>query len=108
MESTLIESAAAPGRSHDSGLATRMPVALGKRIANIVLTAQVQFAYACAMDARQRAERASSCIQGTWPATPLRELLLDVYRAQAATADAVASGVLARARERCGLAFARI
>jgi len=80
---------------------------LGKRVANIVLTAQVQLAYACAIDAQERAVRARDRIEKTWPATPVRDLVLDGYRAQALSAGRLARDVLAGARRRCGLAFAR-
>jgi len=80
---------------------------LGKRVANIVLTAQVQMAYACAVDAQQRAQRAGDCIERTWPATPVRALVLDGYRAQALSAARLAGEVLQGAQRRCGLAFAR-
>ncbi len=88
--------------------AVSLPQALGARLANIVLTAQVQLAYACAMDARSRALRTIDCITGSWPDTPVRRLVLDVYRSQARSADVVASDVLAGARRRCGLAFAKL
>ncbi len=80
---------------------------LGKRVANIVLTAQVQLAYACAMDARDRALRACEGIEKSWPASPVRALVLDGYRAQARSAARMARDVLAGAQRRCGLAFAR-
>jgi len=80
---------------------------LGKRVANIVLTAQVQLAYACAVDARDRALRACEDIEKSWPATPVRALVLDGYRAQAQSAARIAREVLAGAQRRCGLAFAR-
>lgn len=80
---------------------------LGKRVANIALTAQIQFAYGCAIDAQRRAQCASEHIEKTWPATPLRALVLDAYRAQAQSAARLAQDVLAGARQRCGLAFAR-
>jgi hypothetical protein len=80
---------------------------LGKRVANIVLTAQVQMAYACAKDAQARAVRARECIEKTWPATPVRALVLDGYQAQAQSAGRVAQDVLQGAQRRCGLAFAR-
>ena len=80
---------------------------LGKRVANIVLTAQVQLAYACAVDARDRALRACDRIENSWPATPVRELVLDGYRAQAQSAARMARDVLTGAQGRCGLAFAR-
>src|SRR5271166_3156598 len=60
-----------------------LPLVLGRRVANIVLTAQVQLACTCAMEARERAVRAQDRIEKTWPATPVRALVLDSYRAQA-------------------------
>ena len=87
--------------------ALELSLELGKRVTNIVLTAQVQMAYACAMDARQRAEHAHDCIEKTWPATAVRELVLDGYLAQARSAGRLAREVLAGAQRRCGLAFAR-
>jgi len=81
---------------------------LGSRIANIALTAQVQLAYACAEQTRERAQRAAQCIQRTWPDSPVRRLVLDIYRSQAQSAEVLAREVLRAARQRCGLAFARI
>ncbi|SPE22822.1 hypothetical protein SBBP1_180007 [Burkholderiales bacterium] len=88
--------------------AMSLPRALGSRVANIVLNAQVQVAYTCAVEARNRAQRATACIERSWPDTPVRRLVLDIYRAQAQSADAVAHGVLEGARRRCGLAFAHL
>lgn len=96
----------APPRSPRSPLA-RPPVALGQRVANIALTAHVQFAYACAHDAQARALRAAETIERSWPDTPLRALVLEAYRAQADTAAGMARKVLENARQRCGLAYAR-
>jgi hypothetical protein len=64
-------------------------------------------AYACAKDAQDRAVRARDCIEKTWPATPVRALVLDGYRAQAQSAGRMAQEVLQGAQRRCGLAFAR-
>lgn len=86
--------------------ATQAPVALGARVANIFYTAQVQLAYACASQARQSAERSIASIEASWPASPLRELLLNVYRAQARSAESMGQQLLAGARRRCGLAYA--
>ena len=86
---------------------TVLPLALGSRVANIVLNAQVQAAYACAVAARARAQSAGACIERSWPDTPVRRLVLDIYRAQEQSADAIAQKVLEDARRRCGLAFAR-
>ena len=85
----------------------RLPLALSARMANIMFTAQVQVAYAYANDARQSAERAITNLEGSWPATPVRELLLNAYRAQAQSAEAMARNLLAGARRRCGLAYAQ-
>ena len=78
------------------------------RMTNVVLTAQVQIAYACAMAASENAERAAACIEQTWPDTPLRSLVVQVYRAQAHQRKDAAREVLVRARGRCGLAYARL
>ncbi len=94
-------SPASPVRFH-------LPMALGSRVANIALTAQVQMAYACATAARARAQQAAACIEESWPPTPIRSLVLDAYRAQAQSADQLARDILAGARKRCGLAFAGI
>ncbi len=85
----------------------RLPLALGARVANILYTTQFQMAYACAINARKSAERAIASIEASWPASPIRELTLDIYRAQARSADAMAHEVLAGARRNCGLAFAQ-
>ena len=85
---------------------TILPLVLGSRMANIVLNAQVQAAYACAIAARSRAQQTVGCIERSWPDTPVRRIVLDIYRAQAQSADDLAHGVLEAARRRCGLAFA--
>jgi len=85
---------------------TILPLALGSRVANIVLNAQIQAAYACAIAARSRAQQTGGCIERSWPDTPIRRLVLDIYRAQAQSADDLAHKVLEAARRRCGLAFA--
>jgi len=95
----------APLAPHASPL--DLSLELGKRVANIILTAQVQLAYACAIDAQERAVRARDCIEKTWLPTPVRDLVLDACRAQAQSAGNLARGVLAGAQRRCGLAFAR-
>jgi hypothetical protein len=79
--------------------------AFGARIANIVLTAQVQAAYQSAVDARNRARRTATYIECVWPNTPLRTLVLGAYQAQIDAADSAASDVLAHARAHCGLAY---
>ncbi len=99
--------AAEKGQPGPGALApTILPLALGSRVTNIVLNAQVQAAYACAVAARSRAQGAAQCIERTWPDTPVRRLVLDIYRAQAQSADEMAHEVLEAARRRCGLAFA--
>jgi len=85
---------------------TSLPLAFGSRVTNIALNAQVQAAYACAIAARSRAQGTAACIERSWPDTPLRRFVLDVYRAQAQSADVLAHEVLHAARRRCGLAFA--
>jgi hypothetical protein len=101
---TRADAAAAPSAQ---GVALAQP-AFGARVANIVMTAQVQVAYAYAMDACTRAHNSTECVERSWPDTPVRELVLNIYRAQEQSAQAVARGVLAGARRRCGLAFAQI
>jgi len=83
-----------------------LPLALSARVTNIVYTAQVQVGYACASQARQSAERAIASIEASLPDSPLREMLLNLYRAQKSSAEAMAQQLLENARRRCGLAFA--
>jgi hypothetical protein len=78
------------------------------RMANVALTAQVQIAYACAVAASESAGRAAACIERAWPRTPLRSLVVQAYRARASARKDAAREVLARARMRCGLAYARL
>jgi hypothetical protein len=85
----------------------RLPLAMSARMANILFTAQVQMSYACAVNARQSAERSLASIEATWPDSPVRELLRNAYRAQARSAEVLAQDLLASARRRCGLAYAR-
>ena len=85
-----------------------LPYQLASRIVNVALTAQVQMAHACAIAASENAERAADCIEQTWPETPLRSMVVVAYRAQARERLQAAGQVLARARRRCGLAFARL
>jgi len=85
-----------------------LPYRLAARIANVAMTAQVQVAYALASAGSESAERAAACIEQTWPDTPLRSLVVQAYRAQARYREQAARDVLARARERCGLAYARL
>jgi len=88
------------------------PIALSyqvaARMANVAWTAQVQIAHACAIAAGESAERTAACIEQAWPNTPLRLLVVQAYRAQARVRRDAAGQVLARARKRCGLAFARL
>jgi hypothetical protein len=85
-----------------------LPYHVAARIVNVALTAQVQMAHACAIAASENAERAADCIEQTWPHTPLRSMVVGAYRAQARERLQAAGEVLARARRRCGLAFARL
>ena len=75
---------------------------------NVALTAQVQMAHSYAIAASENAERAADCIEQTWPDTPLRSMVVEAYRAQARERLQAAADVLARARRRCGLAYARL
>ena len=81
---------------------------MGSRMANMVLTAQVQVAYECAHCARDSALRAAAHVIETWPDTPLRTIVLGAYKAQVDAAEAAMHDVLARARRTCGLAFAHV
>ena len=81
---------------------------MGSRMANMVLTAQVQVAYECAICARDSALRATAHVIDTWPDTPLRTIVLGAYKAQVDAAEAAMHDVLARARRTCGLAFAHV
>jgi FixJ family two-component response regulator len=81
---------------------------LAARMANVMLTAQVQIAYACAVAASRNAARAADCIERAWPDTPLRALVARAYREQASQRAQAARDVLARARRTCGLAYAAI
>lgn len=96
------------GKSIRAQTVPYLPAVMGARAANIVLTAQFQVAYACAMGAAARARRARTYIESAWPATPVRQIVVDIYRAQEQSAESVASDVLVNARQRCGLAFARM
>ena len=82
--------------------------ALRARVANIALTAQVQVAYSCAQQASERARHAIAGIERSWPDTPLRALVLDIYQAQDSVAQMMARDVLRSARRNCGLAFAAV
>jgi len=107
MSSITLEKCSTPAASHAGQQPASTALVLGRRVANIALTAQVQLAYGCAIEAQQRAQQAGERIRQTWPATPLRALVLDAYRLQARSAANLANSVLAGARQRCGLAFAR-
>ena len=85
-----------------------LPYQLAARVANVAMTAQVQIAYAVAIAASESAERAAACIERAWPDTPVRSLVVQAYRAQVRYRQDAARDVLARARQRCGLAFARL
>jgi len=91
-----------------SKVPSMLPYQLAARMANVVLTAQVQISYACAIAASENAARAADCIEQTWPDTPLRSLAAGAYRAQARARAQAARDVLARARRHCGLAYARL
>ena len=84
------------------------PYQWAARIANVAWTAQVQIAYACAVAASENAESAAASVERAWPDTPLRSLVVQAYRAQARERGNAAREVLARARRRCGLAYARL
>jgi hypothetical protein len=85
-----------------------LPHQFAARLANVVLTAQVQLAYAVATAAGENARRTADCVERTWPETPLRALVARAYREQAQERQRAARDVLARARARCGLAYARL
>jgi len=78
------------------------------RIVNSAMTAQVQFAYACATAAAEQALRSADYVETTWPDTVLRALVAATYKAQARESQEAARRILRRARQRCGLAFARL
>ena len=88
------------------GTTSALTLAMGSRVANIMLTAQVQLAYACAIESRDRALRSGACIARSWPDSAVRTLVVDAYAAQARAAERLAGTVLDSARQRCGLAFA--
>jgi len=85
-----------------------MALALRARVANLALTAQVQMAYACTQQAHESTCQSIARIEQTWPDTPLRKLVLQVYRAQADCTRMMECDILASARRNCGLAFARV
>ena len=95
-----------PGWRHAYPIA--LPYHVTARMVNVALTAQVQMAYAYAIAASENAERAAFCVEQAWPDTPLRTRVVAAYRAQAQERREAARDVLARARRRCGLAFARL
>lgn len=88
--------------------AVASPYHLVARIVNMALTAQIQVAHGCAIAASENAEHTAACIERAWPDTPLRSMVVQAYRAQARERLQAAGDVLARARRRCGLAFARL
>jgi hypothetical protein len=88
--------------------ALALPYQFAARMANLVLTAQVQLAYAVAVTAAESAQRAADDVERVWPDTPLRSVVARAYRAQASERQQAARDVLAHARERCGLAYARL
>jgi len=77
-------------------------------MANVALTAQVQFSYACAVAAGESAGRAADYIETAWPETPLRSFAVAACRAQLRKCEDTARSILRQARGRCGLAYARI
>jgi hypothetical protein len=85
-----------------------LPYQLAARIANVVMTAQVQVAYASAIAAGDNAHRAADYVERAWPDTPLRSLVARTCREHARERRQAASDVLRRARARCGLAYARL
>jgi hypothetical protein len=109
MTDLTIEPATHPAAgSRGSAHPVALPYRLAARMANVAMTAQVQLAYAVAMAASENSERAAACIERAWPDTPVRSLVVQAYRAQARYRQDAARDVLARARQRCGLAFARL
>ena len=88
--------------------ASMRPHPFAARMANLVLTAQVQLAHAVAVGAADSAERVAECVERAWPDTPLRALVARTYRAQASERRQAARDVLRHARARCGLAYARL
>lgn len=108
MSDLLIQTAAAEPPKWKSWYTSSPPYQWVARIANVAWTAQVQIAHACAVAASENAERAAACVERAWPDTPLRSLVVQAYRVQACERRNAAREVLARARRRCGLAYARL
>jgi hypothetical protein len=108
MTELTIQPATSPAQSGGSPYPIPLPYPFAARIANVAMTAQVQIAYAVAIAAGENAERAAECIERAWPDTPMRSLVVEAYRAQARYRQQAARDVLARARQRCGLAYARL
>jgi hypothetical protein len=97
-----------PGWRRPDAVALPYSYYLVARIVNVALTAQIQVAHACAIAASENAEHTAACIERAWPDTPLRSMVVQAYRARARERLQAAGDVLARARRRCGLAFARM
>ena len=84
------------------------PIRLFSRMTNLVVTTQTQLAYACLEDAKRQAGSQIDQIATTWPESPARILVTSALETQRASANALEHQLLALARERGGLAFARI
>jgi hypothetical protein len=108
MTELTVQPATGPAKVGGGPYPIPLPYPLAARIANVAMTAQVQISYAVAIAAGENAERAAACIERAWPDTPMRSLVVQAYRAQARYRQQAARDVLARARQRCGLAFARM
>jgi hypothetical protein len=108
MNGTITEFAKPSGRAQALPVLGQRAGAAAARMANVALTAQVQFAHACASRAAESAENAARCIERSWPQTPLRAIAVATYVAQATQSRNAALEVLRQARRRCGLAFARL
>ena len=89
-------------------LRATLPYRLAARLANVALTAQVQVDYAVAIAASESAARAADWIEQAWPQSPLRSMMVGAFRSQAQERARAARDVLARARRKCGLAYAAI
>jgi len=108
MNGTMIECAKPSGHVYALPVLEQPARAAAARMANVALTAQFQFAHACASQAGEQAENAARCIERSWPDTPLRTVVVATYLAQARQSRNAARAVLRQARQRCGLAFARM
>jgi len=106
MREELIESTPRRKTKKDLAPSGGPSCAAAARIANVALTAQVQFAYNCATAAAAHAQRAADYVETMWPDTPLRTMVVAAYRVQLLKSEQAALAVLRHARERCGLAFA--